>query len=121
MSERLPRSSEELESLARHYDDTDASDEIAEGRIVTPEPMVTTSLRLPRSVVEQLRREAGRRGMRYTTLLREVAEQHVTGSSAVDQPASSATLERLEGKLDGLTKEVRGVYENQATPPAPDR
>jgi uncharacterized protein YceH (UPF0502 family) len=117
MSEQLPRPPDELERLARHYEDTDASDEIAAGRTVTPEPMITTSLRLPRAVVEGLRREAAERGVRYTSLLREIAEQHVAGTS--EEGASSAALARLEAKVDGLAKEVRAAYSARSEPGEP--
>jgi uncharacterized protein YceH (UPF0502 family) len=114
MSEQLPRPPDELERLARHYEDTDASDEIAAGRTVTPEPMITTSLRLPRAVVDELRREAAGRGVRYTALLREIAEQHVAG--ALEEGAEPAALARLEAKVDGLVKEVRAAYSADRRP-----
>jgi uncharacterized protein YceH (UPF0502 family) len=117
MSEQLPRPPDELERLARHYEDTDAADEIAAGRTVTPEPMITTSLRLPRAVVDELRREAAGRGVRYTALLREIAEQHV--AQALEDGAGSAALARLEAKVDGLAKEVRAAYSAGSEPRTP--
>ncbi len=114
MTDRLPRTEQELERLAEHYSVTDAAEEIASGENVTPEPMVTTSLRIPRAVVEELRREASEREMRYTALLREIAERHVTLRSK--EPAE-ATLERLEAKLDGLAREFRASYASAADPP----
>jgi hypothetical protein len=118
MSEQLPRPPDELERLARHYEDTDAADEIAAGRTVTLEPMITTSLRLPRAVVDELRREAAGRGVRYTAHLREIAEQHVAG--ALEAGAYPAALARLEAKVDGLAKEVRAAY-SAGRRPSPGR
>lgn len=118
MSEQLPRPADELDRLARHYDDTDAADEIAAGRTVAPQPMITTSLRLPRAVVDELRREAARRGVRYTSLLREIVERHVVGT--FDEAPSSAALARLEAKVDGLANELRASYAAGAEPPNPE-
>lgn len=97
MSERLPRSEVELRDRADFYADHDVSDDIDAGDVVTPEPMVTTSLRLPGDVVDKLRAEAADRGIRYTTLIRDVLIAHVTEQ----QPSPRA----LASRLDGLERE----------------
>lgn len=84
-------------ALAEFYSNHDVSEEIDAGDVVTPEPMVTTSLRLPRDIVDRLRAEAAARGIRYTSLIREVLVAHVTGR----EPSSRA----LASRLDGLERE----------------
>ena len=69
--ETLPRSQEELEGLASYYAEHDVSDEIEQGHLVSV-PMVTTSLRLPKSVVEVLKADAARRGVPYTKFVRDI-------------------------------------------------
>ncbi len=56
--EQLPRPEAELERLAEYYDTHDTSAEMEPGRWVEPQPMATTSLRLPVEVIDQLKRQA---------------------------------------------------------------
>ena len=56
--ERLPRPAAELEALANYYDTRDTGAEMEEGEWVDPQPMTTTSLRLPADVIDQLKRQA---------------------------------------------------------------
>lgn len=97
MSEQLPRSEKELEELDAFYSASDTSNEIDAGEVVTPQPMTTTSLRLPGEVVRRLRAQATNRGIRYTTLIREVLMSYVTDEG----PSSRA----LASRLDGLERE----------------
>lgn len=97
MSNQLPRSEPELEELASFYATHDVSDEIGAGEVVTPEPMITTSLRLPGVVVEKLRTEAANLGIRYTSLIRDVLVAYVT------EPELSSQV--LASRLDGLEQE----------------
>lgn len=69
--ETLPRSPEELEDLASYYAEHDVSEEIEQGHVVSA-PMVTTSLRLPKPVVEILKADAARRGVPYTKFVRDI-------------------------------------------------
>lgn len=97
MSDQLPRSEADLRDLADFYAARDVSDDIAAGDVVTPAPMVTTSLRLPSDVVDRLRAEAAARGVRYTRLIRDVLVTHVMH----DESSSQA----LASRLDGLERE----------------
>lgn len=97
MSQELPRSEEELEELRDFYSTHDTANEIDAGEVVTPDPMITTSLRLPGEVVDKLRAEAADRGIRYTTLIRDLLMSHV----AEGEPSARA----LASRLDGLERE----------------
>jgi predicted DNA-binding protein len=103
--EELPRSAEELAELAEYYDDNDTSVEMEAGEWVDPRPMVTTSLRLPDTMVTALKEEARRRGIRYTALVREVLESHLT------HPAPVIDVVNIEERLDRLTVLVEGLAE----------
>lgn len=99
MSERLPRSEAELGDLADFYAQHDVSEDIEAGDVVTPEPMVTASLRLPAEVLDKLRAEAADRGVRYTTLIRDVLIAHVTAGRPSSR-ALASRLDRLEREYD---------------------
>lgn len=57
-SEQLPRPAAELERLAEYYETHDTSTEMDNGDWVEPQPMATTSLRLPADVIDQLKQQA---------------------------------------------------------------
>lgn len=97
-SERLPRPAQELEELASYYDDHDTADEMADGQWV--EPMVTTSLRLPRDVFEQLKENARREGKRHTAYIREILEHSL-------EDADSGELAEIRTKVDELLRTVK--------------
>ncbi|MBK0866286.1 MAG: ribbon-helix-helix protein, CopG family [Saccharopolyspora sp.] len=97
------RSTEELDELAAYYDAHDTSEEMEQGQWVEPQPMKTTSLRLPADVVEALKKLAQARGVRYTALLREIVEQAVYETHSVhsDELAEiNQRLARIEAELD---------------------
>jgi hypothetical protein len=67
--------------LADHYDSHDTAEEMNGGRWetdVTPEPMITTSLRLPQWLMADVRADARRRGIKPSALIREILEQELT-------------------------------------------
>jgi hypothetical protein len=85
-----------LEELATYFDKHDFSAEMEEGKWVTPEtetePMITTSLRLPRSVMDAVRSEANGRGIKPTQLVREWVEERLARSGKLEDvpiPASA--------------------------------
>lgn len=128
MNEQLPRSETELEELDAFYSTYDTSEEIDAGEVVTPEPMATTSLRLPGEVVERLRAEAANRGIRYTTLIREVLMSHVTAGE-LSSRALASRLDELEQEYDRRLRRLEdaqrhvseiaseGTAQYTATPP----
>lgn len=73
---------ERLVELADHYDSHDTAEEMNGGRWetdVNPEPMITTSLRLPQRLMANVRADARRRGMNPSALIREILEQELGG------------------------------------------
>jgi predicted DNA-binding protein len=92
-SEQLPRPAAELEELAEYYDSHDTSEEMEHGEWVEPQPMATTSLRLPADVIEQLKRQAQARHVRYTSYVRSILERTARG---VPPPEIADITERLE-------------------------
>lgn len=74
---------EEAAELRAHYDDTDAGDAVERGRweTDTTDPMVTTSLRLPKSVLDWVRAEAEVQQVEPTALIRRWIEDRRTAGS----------------------------------------
>jgi hypothetical protein len=97
-NEKLPRRKAELDALAAHYDTHDTGSEMAGGEWIDP-PMVTTSLRLPKPLVDALKAEAGQQHIRHTALMRRVLTAHVAGE-AVEQTEILDRLKRIERLLD---------------------
>lgn len=73
--EQLPRPTAELEELAGYYGSHDTSGEMERGEWIEPQPMATTSLRLPADVIDQLKRQARARHVRYTRYLRSILDR----------------------------------------------
>ena len=94
-SEQLPRPAAELEELAEYYDAHDTSQEMEHGEWVE-QPMATTSLRLPADVIEQLKRQARSRHVRYTSYLRSILEHTARGGPPPEIADISERLERIE-------------------------
>ena len=80
----LPRPAAELEQLAEYYDTHDTSAEMEDGTWVEPQPMATTSLRLPADVISELKRQAQARHVRYTTYVRSILERAASGTLPTD-------------------------------------
>lgn len=75
---------EQLAELREHYDNTStAGDMLADGRWETdvdPDPMVTTSLRLPKSLLDWVREQAAQERVKPTALIRRWIEDHRAGT-----------------------------------------
>jgi uncharacterized protein YdiU (UPF0061 family) len=79
---------ERLERIAEEYQTGDASAELDRAEYddsSVAEPMVTTSLRLPKPVMDAVRAAADARGMRPTALMREWVEQQVVEQAATGE------------------------------------
>ncbi len=95
-TDNLPRTADELERLADYYAAHDTGDEMEGGEWIEPQPMVTTSLRLPADVLDQLKRQARLRHVRYTTYVRSVLEQVADGGPSSDLAQIAERLDRIE-------------------------
>jgi hypothetical protein len=95
-TERLPRPRAELERLAEYYGSQDTSAEMEHGEWGEPQPMVTTSLRLPAGVIDQLRRQARARHVRYTSYVRSILERAARGDPPAEIAEITERLERIE-------------------------
>jgi hypothetical protein len=98
-SERLPRPVEELERLAEYYDTHDTSPEMEHGDWFEPQPMTTTSLRLPTQVIDELKQQARTRHVRYTTYVRSILERAARGGAPPELAEITERLDRIERAL----------------------
>lgn len=83
-----------LDELAQHADEHDFSAEMEHGRWETDtaaDPMVTTSLRLPKSLLDWVRSQADEAHVKPTALIRQWIEQRRDGSADL-----VARVDRLE-------------------------
>jgi len=84
----------ELLETRDYYDTHSTADEMANGTWETdvdPDPMVTTSLRLPKSLLDWVREQATAEHVKPTALVRRwIEQQHA------DDRAPTGTAERLE-------------------------
>ena len=90
---------QKLAQLRDHYDATDLSAEIERAHWETdvePDPMVTTSLRLPKSVLDWVRQQAEVEHVKPTALIRRWIEQQREERAA----DVSGRLERLVERLE---------------------
>ena len=111
-----------MRELREFYDTHDTSDEMDDGHWVTEvntDPMVTTSLRLPKSVLDKVRAAARARGVRPTALMREWIETLVAQAGTTPPTMAGLFLtesspfarDMLESML-GLHRRVNEVLEN---------
>lgn len=99
--EQLPRPAADLEQLAGYYDSHDTSAEMEHGTWVEPQPMATTSLRLPADVISQLKRQAQARHIRYTAYVRSILEHAASGTLPPEIADITERLERIEQAVTG--------------------
>lgn len=99
--EQLPRPAAELDRLADYYDSHDTSAEMGHGTWVEPQPMATSSLRLPADVISQLKRQAQARHIRYTAYVRSILEHAASGTLPPEMADITERLERIERALTG--------------------
>jgi hypothetical protein len=100
-TEQLPRPAAELERLAEYYGSHDTSAEMEHGEWVEPQPMATTSLRLPVEVIDQLKQQARARHVRYTSYVRSVLERAARGGAPPEIAEITERLERIERAVTG--------------------
>jgi hypothetical protein len=101
-TERLPRPAAELERLAEYYGSHDTSEEMEHGEWVEPQPMATTSLRLPAEVIGQLKRQAKAQHLRYTSYVRLILERAAMAGPQPELADITERLERIERAITGM-------------------
>lgn len=112
---------ETIARLREHYDTTDTSAEMEDGAWETdvdPDPMITTSVRLPKSVLDQLRARATAEGVKPTALIRKWTEERLAGGSSSGPASGSPTVEERLARLERQVVELRGqsVYPIRPNP-----
>lgn len=88
---------QELVKIREHYDTTSTAEDMKDGiwdPEVDPDPMVTTSLRLPKSLLDWVREQAGVEHTKPTALIRRWIEQRRDDDSLA--AGATARIERLE-------------------------
>jgi predicted DNA binding CopG/RHH family protein len=88
---------DELNELRDYYDNTDVAGEFADSRLdtrATDEVMVSTSIRLPQSLVDKVRARATALGIPATTLMRQWVIEKAT-NPPTNAVVSVAELERF--------------------------
>lgn len=88
-----------LDELAEHAQTHDFSAEMGRGTWETDtevDPMVTTSLRLPKSLLDWVRGQAASQHVRPSALIRQWVEQHRESGDEPGVEDVAARLERLE-------------------------
>lgn len=91
-----------LNEIAAHAEKHDFSTEMEEGVWETDteaDPMVTTSLRLPKSLLDWVREEAAAQHVRPSGLIRQWIEQRRDTGGAAGIEDLATRLERLEHKV----------------------
>ena len=132
---RVPQESEvrnvreDVERLAEHYDETDLSGEIAQAELdesVDQDPMITTSLRLPKSVLDKVREHAARAGLKPSQLMRQWIEQEAAETAEdrrraflletvrIFQEASHAERVRVREDVHAELEPIRELLERLA-------
>jgi len=89
-----------LDEIAVHAQGHDFSTEMEQGGVwetdTESDPMVTTSLRLPKSLLDWVREQAASQHVRPSGLIRQWIEQRRDAGGAVAAEDFAARLERLE-------------------------
>jgi predicted DNA binding CopG/RHH family protein len=88
---------DKLNKIRDHYDNADVANEFADAELdtrTTDEVMVSTSIRLPQSLVDKVRTQAAAMGIPATTLMRQWVIEKATNPPA-NAVVSVADLERF--------------------------
>jgi CopG antitoxin of type II toxin-antitoxin system len=85
-----------LQRLAEYYDTHDTSDELKRAELVEgpvdPDPMISLSLRLPKSLLDWVRTQARTEHIKPTQLIRRWIEEH----RSTGEPSLEQRVRRLE-------------------------
>jgi uncharacterized protein YdiU (UPF0061 family) len=108
-----PFDRQQLERIAHEYEAGDASADLERAEYddsTVAEPMVTTSLRLPKPVMDAVRAAADARGVRPTTLMREWVEQQL-----LDQATTGEQVVPISAVLAFLAETATRTANRQAS------
>jgi hypothetical protein len=119
-SEQLPRPAGELDDLAGYYDTHDTSAEMEHGEWVEPQPMATTSLRLPADVIDELKRQARARHLRYTSYVRSILERAARGGPPAEIADIAERLDRIERAVTSRGPDDKKQPDYLRAHPAPE-
>ncbi|MDN5915042.1 MAG: hypothetical protein L0I76_08035 [Pseudonocardia sp.] len=100
---------QKTDELRDHYDTTDTSDQMDGGTWETdvdPNPMVTTSLRLPKDVLDWVREQAAEQHTKPTALIRQWIEQRQAISRRPHKLVTGGRPAELEERLQRLEQAV---------------
>lgn len=121
------RPGDDYEELADYYDNTEMAEEIEDAvweETAASDPMITTSVRLPRSLLERIRVVASGQGIKTSVLMRRLIEQNLvpeemggTAESFHDlvralvraELTARAGVEPGSGELSGKDQVVRSL------------
>jgi len=88
-----------LDQTAEYAEHHDFAAEMEQGSWETDtdgDPMITTSVRLPKSLLDWVRRSAAAQHVRPSVLIRQWIEQHRDAAETDDATGLAARVERLE-------------------------
>jgi hypothetical protein len=91
-----------LDEIAAHAETHDFTAEMEHGvweDDVEADPMVTTSVRLPKSLLDWVREQAASQHVRPSVLIRQWMEQHRDASGDAGTPDLATRVARLEGAV----------------------
>lgn len=89
---------DEIDELRRYYDHTDVAEHFRDAELETDtagEVMVSTSIRLPQSLVNRVREQAAALGVPATTLMRQWVIEKADAEQAAAGVVSVAELQRF--------------------------
>jgi hypothetical protein len=88
---------------------------------IEPQPMATTSLRLPADVIDQLRQQARARHLRYTSYVRSILERTARTGIPPEIAGITERLERIERRHQSGPRRQENSLTACAALPAPDQ
>jgi len=109
-----------MDKIREHYDNHDTSEDLASafeaGTVVeegdtADDPMITTSLRLPRSVLQAVRQRAAAEGIKPTALMRRIIETSVRPPLSRSETDPVAELHHV---IESATRALRSLENHDA-------
>jgi hypothetical protein len=87
---------DEIADYAEHHDFATEMEQGSWEAGTDADPMITTSVRLPKSLLDWVRRSAAAQHVRPSVLIRQWIEQHRDAAETEDTAGLAARVERLE-------------------------